>query len=151
VHLAKVYREFFGAALDEQPLGEWEEIRLYDFLKRDMGKSACIAMCGQRCLEIEPSYIDKFWEFDSIAFQVVFGKPRWLDPRPTQIRDEWNQLNQRVLKDSLSSFDWDGPDAEAEWEPILGSRFVRSLVKFGRERAFSIQSIAGMMGGAVFG
>jgi hypothetical protein len=151
VLLAEVYERFFNATLEGQPRGEWAETTLHDFLRSNMGRSACITMCGERCLEIEPKYLDKFWEFDSIAFQVVWGMPKWLNPKPTQVRDEYNRMSQHILKECLLSYDWEGPAAQAEWEPILGSRYVRSLMKAGHDRGFSLQSLGGMFGGAIFG
>ncbi|KAH8894603.1 cytochrome P450 [Thozetella sp. PMI_491] len=151
VHLAKVYDKQFTAALDAQPLGDWTTLGLYAFLKNDMGRSACVTMVGSRCLELEPGYLEKFWEFDNIAFQCVFGKPSWLDPRPTRIRDEFNRMGQGILNQTLKDYDWDGPAMQLEWEPTLGSRYIRSLLKLSRDHGFSVQSMAGMYGGVVFG
>jgi hypothetical protein len=151
VYLANVYDRYFGAALEEQPLGEWTTVRLYEFMRNEMGKSACITICGERCLEINPKFLDKFWEFDTIAFQVTFGPPKWISPRPTRIRDEWNMECQKIIKDGLDSFDWNGPAADSEWEPTFGSRYMRSLIKLCVDNDLSLQTAGGIFGGGLFG
>ncbi|GKT94837.1 cytochrome P450 family protein [Colletotrichum tofieldiae] len=122
-HLAKMFTKFFGESLEKQPLGEWATVRLFDFLRKDMGESALKSLCGTRILEIVPDYIDQFWRFDSIGVQAVYGLPKWINPKPAEERDKLNRMTQEFMKDAFSTFDWDGPDTESNWDPIFGSRY----------------------------
>ncbi|OHW97251.1 cytochrome p450 family protein [Colletotrichum incanum] len=142
-HLANTYTRFFGESLERQPLGKWATVRLFDFLRKDMGESALKSLCGTRILEIVPNYIDQFWRFDSIGVQAVYGLPKWINPKPAEERDKLNRMTQEFMKDAFSTFDWDGPDTESHWDPIFGSRYVRLLMKWLADRDMTMQTRAG--------
>ncbi|KAK2007308.1 cytochrome P450 [Colletotrichum eremochloae] len=141
--LADMYTKFFGQALEKQPSGEWTTVRLFDFLRKDMGESALKSLCGTRILELVPDYIEQFWRFDSIGVQAVYGLPKWINPKPTEERDKLNRMTQRFMKDAFSTFDWNGPDADSSWDPIFGSRYVRLLMKWLADKDMSMQTRAG--------
>ena len=53
------------------------------------------------------------------------------------------------FQDATGSFDWDGPGAEADWEPMFGSRFYRESSKWLAQSDFSLRtygSLAGITG-----
>ncbi|KAK1997997.1 cytochrome P450 [Colletotrichum falcatum] len=141
--LAVMYTKFFSQATEKQPLGEWTTVRLFDFLRKDMGESALKSLCGTRILELVPDYIEQFWRFDSIGVQAVYGLPKWINPRPAEERDRLNRMTQRFMKDAFSTFDWDGPDVDSSWDPVFGSRYVRLLMKWLADREMSMQTRAG--------
>ncbi|KAK1579310.1 cytochrome P450 [Colletotrichum navitas] len=142
-HLAIMYTKFFGQAIEKQPSGEWTTVRLFNFLRKDMGESALKSLCGTRILELVPDYIDQFWRFDSIGVQAVYGLPKWINPKPTEERDKLSHMTQEFLKDAFSTFDWDGPDVDSKWDPIFGSRYIRLLMKWLTDRDMSMRTRAG--------
>ncbi|OLN96876.1 Cholesterol 7-alpha-monooxygenase 2 [Colletotrichum chlorophyti] len=150
-HLTKMFGRFFDAALEKQPLGQWSTIRLFDLLRRDMGESALKAMSGTKVLEMHPGYIEQFWRFDSVAFQLVYGLPRWMNRKPVEERDKLNRMTREYLKRAFTNFDWNGPDAAAAWEPTFGSTYTRRIAKWLYDMDMSEQMRAGCYMVGVFG
>lgn len=149
--LAESYYALFSAELDQQPAGEWVTVRLYDYLKRNMCKAGTFSLCGKRLLDVNPDFIDAFWAFDEVSLQLVWGLPKWMNPGPARIRERLNLMCQRFLEEAFRDFDWNGPDADADWEPIFGSRFSREHAKWAKECGFSLRSRAGFYVTDVFG
>ncbi|TQN68328.1 Cholesterol 7-alpha-monooxygenase [Colletotrichum shisoi] len=141
--LIGLYARFLGEALEKQPLGEWATVRLFDLLREDMGESALRSLCGTRILEVLPDYIHQFWRFDSIGFQAVYGLPKWINPKPAEERDRLSDMTQKFLREAFATFDWDGPDAESDWEPVLGSRYIRLLLKWLADSDMTMRTMAG--------
>lgn len=111
-----------------------------------MAYCAVTTLVGSRIFELNPDFIERLWEFDSIIFPLVLGLPSWMNPRPTRIRDQWNKMIQRYVESGLKSFDWSGPEATASWEPVLGARVSRELVKWLLDSKFCSETVAGFLG-----
>ncbi|EXF77052.1 hypothetical protein CFIO01_01699 [Colletotrichum fioriniae PJ7] len=142
--LAESFITFFGEKLDQQPRDEWQTLQLFKYLKKDMAEAATISLAGRKLIEDHPEFVDIFWEFDTIAMQLMYGLPTWINPRPKQIQRKTLAMMSDFLTDAWAKFDWNGPDADADWEPIFGSRLQREHSKFWQQKGFSLQSRAGM-------
>ncbi|KXH49257.1 hypothetical protein CSIM01_13125 [Colletotrichum simmondsii] len=150
-HLAETYTNFFNEALEKQPVGQWATVRLLEFLKREMCASAIRSFCGTELLEMFPDYVEQFWRFDSIAFQVVYGLPKWINSGPVNERDKLNGMTQKYLEKAFAKFDWDGPAVDSIWEPTFGSSYVRKITKWLHDTDMAPETQAGFYMIAIFG
>lgn len=57
----------------------------------------------------------------------------------------------RHIDSALTSFDWDGADADYLWEPQFGSRLSRECTRWLRENGFSDHAAAGHTLATLFG
>lgn len=119
-------------------------IRLYSFLRKELATCATIALSGEELLKQNPNFVETMWEFDSYAFPLVFGVPRFLYPKAYAARDAYHEMGDRFLNAAFEKFDWSGPEAETDWEPIFGTRFHRTHSKFLKDRGFALRSRSGM-------
>jgi hypothetical protein len=139
------FLELFTATLNERfPVGEGKPLQLYSFLKQEMARAAIVAISGEEILKENPGFIDAMWEFDSYVYPLVFGIPRLIYPKAYAARDRFHEMGEKFLTAAWRKFDWDGPDADADWEPTFGSRFHRTHSKFLKERGFALRSRSGM-------
>lgn len=133
----------FRQTIEKKPLtGTWESASIIDICRRDVTKSAIAALIGDSLFEIHPDFLDTFWAYDSHIFKFSLGLPRWMIKESYQTRDRfWGMLND-YLDSAEKQFDWDGPDAEAAWEPLFGARVSREFLKWGKDRKFISSSPA---------
>ncbi|KAE9363129.1 cytochrome P450 [Stipitochalara longipes BDJ] len=145
------FLKLFTATLEEQfPIGESKSLRLYSFLKQEMARCAIISMSGEEILKQNPGFIDAMWEFDTYVFPLVFGVPRLLYPKAYAARDLFHEMGEKFLTAAWEKFDWSSSDADADWEPIFGTRFHRTHSKFTKDRGFALRTRSGMHLGTVW-
>jgi hypothetical protein len=149
--LAVTYNTFLRAKLEEQPIDEWQEVRLYDYLKRNMAEAATISLAGKRLLEMNPDFIDALWAFDEIILQLVWGLPAWMNSKAVRVRERYNKMGQKFLEDAFQAFSSTSGDTDVDWEPIFGSRFSREQAKWARDSGLSLQARAGLYVFNIFG
>ncbi|GAB1311915.1 hypothetical protein MFIFM68171_02125 [Madurella fahalii] len=143
--LAKNYQRFFEERLERFPLGKGMEVCVYDFLLKDMATAVVTAVNGKRILEMTPDLFDLLWSLDEVAASLVWGLPRWLNRDTCNKRDRFHGAVARYLESAFKDFDWD-TEGDPEWEPILGCRFIRELLRWMREKDFSLQAMASALG-----
>ncbi|KAK0705898.1 hypothetical protein B0T26DRAFT_755470 [Lasiosphaeria miniovina] len=90
-----------------------------------MGESAWGSFQGPRSLELDPNMVGALWDFDMVAFSLLYGLPRWM-----------------MANAARKNFDWDGLDAEPDWEEHFGARTSGKLTKYLKEAGFTDRSIA---------
>ncbi|KAH8203207.1 hypothetical protein TruAng_002612 [Truncatella angustata] len=145
--LSQHYYRVFAKTLDEKyAIGASHTVSLTELCRNEMIECAIKTFVGDRIFELNPTFTDMYWKFDSIIFPLVLGLPAWMNPRPTNVRDQWNQMIRVYLDTGLERFDWNGQDADADWEPVFGARVCRELVKWLRESDFSTETVAGFLG-----
>jgi hypothetical protein len=141
--LAQSYQKFFTERLEMQPLGEWTTARVFEFMKKDMATAAITSLAGPRIFELNPDLLDLLWEFDEIAASLVWGLPKWMNRKAYTRRERFHTACGRYLESAWANFDPYGPDADVDWEPNFGARFMRELAKWMKERDFSLRTCAG--------
>ncbi|KAF6803898.1 cytochrome p450 family protein [Colletotrichum sojae] len=149
--LAGSYDRFFGECLEKQPQGEWGSVRLFDMLRRDMAASGINSLCGTRLLEAHPGFVEQFWRFDDVAYQCMYGLPKWIAPKPVEERDKLRQMAWDYLEEVLPTYDWAAAEADGTWEPKLGSAYMRDLQKYLNGVDAAMQTRSGFMIIAIFG
>ncbi|ROT35576.1 cytochrome P450 [Sodiomyces alkalinus F11] len=160
--LARTFTRFFSAAIEEtQPLGgDWvEDVRIFAFLKHEMGTAAVASLSGTEVLRRVPNYVKRFWEFDSVGLRLVWGLPRFLDPEPVRVRNAFHDDVADFLDEAFKQ--WDAKKKEREgrnekeedpdWEPIFGNRFTRLAQTFVRDIGVSRRGQAGTLNTHVLG
>jgi hypothetical protein len=140
--LAETYYRFFGEKLKGMPLTEWTTVSVFAWLKDAMAESATVSFCGKRILEVNPTLVE-MWDFDKIALQLVWGLPKWINPWPIKLRQRWNGMGVKYLNTAFEEFDWNGPDSNADWDPVFGSRFSREYAKWVKKIGFESETRAG--------
>ncbi|OTA83400.1 hypothetical protein M434DRAFT_83944 [Hypoxylon sp. CO27-5] len=150
--LADTFFRFFSERLnDGHPLQTWTSVKLYDFMKKAMAESAIKSMFGTVLLEVNPDLLECYWEFDEVAGVLVWGLPRFLIPRAYKIRERLHNMTKKQTALAYEKFNWDGPEAESDWDPYWGSRFAREIARWLREAGFSVRSASGHTMATLFG
>lgn len=149
--LGESYHRFFSAKLGQQPSGQWVEVRLFDFLRATMAECATKALGGELLFEVNPDMVDGLWALDDVAFQLLYALPAWLNPKPLQVRARMQAMMTAYLEEAFRRFDWSGPDADSDWEPIFGSRLMRVSARYFKDRGFSLEGRGGLFFSSIFG
>lgn len=110
---------------------DWIEFHdLYDFLQRLISHATVETLMGSKIFEINPNIIQDFWTFERGTPKFLRFVPRWLMPSNYRARDRvFNTLLQldELASQHLSRLQPSDPD----WEPYLGSRFLRARFEHG--------------------
>ncbi|EMD85896.1 hypothetical protein COCC4DRAFT_146681 [Bipolaris maydis ATCC 48331] len=149
--LAQSFQTLFSQRLEEHATTEWVTVELFQLLKSAMAESAIISLFGSKIIELNPGFIDCYWEFDEIAGTLVWGLPNFMQRSSVAIRDRLHKMTRKHIDSAWDQFDWSGPDADSAWEPHFGSRLSRETAKWLRERGFSNQAAAGHTLASLFG
>ena len=143
--IADSFERLLSARLERYPLDGWSTVRICDFLRNDVAEAAVVSLAGSRILELDPDLLRKLWDFDEIAASIAWGPPKWMK------RDAWNKRDAlraacaKYLDAAWAGFDWDGQDADADWEPNFGARYSRELARWMKEADFAPQTCAGIV------
>ncbi|KAK3390639.1 cytochrome P450 [Podospora didyma] len=154
--LAASFQRLFAQKLGERfpVVGEWTDVRVFEFLKRDMAESAIVSLLGTRILEVNgggDEFIRLFWEMDAVLISLLWGLPHWMIRSAVAKRDALNAACTRYLEAAWAEFDWDGPEAHADWEPVFGSPFGRHFAKWIKEVGLSPKAMGGALAGVGVG
>jgi hypothetical protein len=162
--LASSFSQFWEQKLDAFPTApERREIRVFDWLKRDMAEATVASVTGTLLLEMHPEILDGLWEFVDVALSLLYAPSpssspalvRWIwskiNPRPYQVRQRVHGIMGDYLREAFERFDREGPDADADWEPVFGSRSHREQAMFYKERGFEWGTRVGTSFGFLFG
>lgn len=148
--LSELYYDFLLQKIDMIPLGTWKSDTVKRFMMGEMSECAVLTIFGTRILEINPGFMEAMWEFMLTIAEVPFGPPRWMNPQPWRNRDRFHTMTRKYLDAAWANFDWQGPDADADWEPHFGARGARELAKWMKE-TLSPQTSAGNVAAVIFG
>lgn len=149
--LADIFLRFFSEKLDQQSASEWTTVQIYSLLRTDMAESAIKSMFGSRILELNPDLVKCYWQFDEVAGVLVWGLPKFLKPKPRHIRERLHDMVHKQVEDAWENFDWNGPEAQSDWDPYWGSRFAREIARWLRESGFSNRTCSGHTTATLFG
>lgn len=111
---------------------EWTDLPdLYRFLQSEVFRAAVEAMCGSYLLPQSPTFVEDFWEFVTYVPWLSTGLPRWIFPKPYQVRDRLHNAirNWHRLAHKHSDCTKTGAD-DPEWEPYFGSKLMRARQEY---------------------
>ncbi|KAH6689456.1 cytochrome P450 [Plectosphaerella plurivora] len=158
--LAERFQGFFGERIEMREVGVWEQVVLGDVLRGEMAEAASRAMVGTEVFEMVPDLVERFWRYDAVALRLMLGMPQWWDREAYRVRDGLLEVLEGYLQDVLGRVTLDdegkfvkgnGEDDDPDWEPMLGSRFNRSVAGFGLSAGLSMRAVAGGMAMSMFG
>ena len=71
--LANSFYQLFSERLDAslKPNGEWSTTHLFSLLKTAMAEAAIVSLFGSQILDLNPGFVDAYWDFDEIAGTCV--------------------------------------------------------------------------------
>ncbi|OCL10073.1 cytochrome P450 [Glonium stellatum] len=100
---------------------------LYNFLQMEVSRAAIESMMGSKILELNPTLVEDFWNFDSNVPNYIRGFPRWIIPSAYKARD---RLLASVKKWHAYAHEHSdcsklGPD-DPEWDPYFGTKLVKA-------------------------
>ncbi|KAH6701359.1 cytochrome P450 [Leptodontidium sp. MPI-SDFR-AT-0119] len=149
--LAQSFQKLFSQRLDRQTTAEWTTVGLFGLLKTAMAESAIISLFGSQIIDLNPGFLECYWEFDDVAGTLVWGLPNFMQRSSVRIKDRLHKMTRNHIDSAWENFDWDGADADSAWEPHFGSRLSRETAKWLREGGFSDQAAAGHTLASLFG
>ncbi|KAH7322480.1 cytochrome P450 [Stachybotrys elegans] len=149
--LATPYVHFLGKKLDQQPLGEWIDINFYHTMRRLMSECSTQALFGTKLGELNPDLIEAFWDVEAVTLSLAWGLPRFMIPDRYAKRDRLRVMTKKQVDYAWEHFDWDGPDAKADWDPLWGSAWSRESAVWMRDHGFSNQATAGRVCSTLLG
>lgn len=141
--------------LETKEIGQdWVEYPdLYKFLQSTVTRASIETVYGRALLDLNPTFIDDFWEFEANAPRFLRGMPRWLMPNAYRARDKLVNafMKTHTFAHSRSDYSKTGP-RDPEWEPMLGSKLIRTrhehLLKMGPidDKALACEDLGLMFG-----
>ncbi|KAF3018238.1 hypothetical protein E8E14_013243 [Neopestalotiopsis sp. 37M] len=142
-------KQFSASLQTSYPLGEWRTVSVIDVCRHVVAESAIGALFGPDILRTNPSFLDAFWEFDTVFMKLILGLPAWMDPRPFRAHKRYLSMIDKHLDIVLNDFDWNAA-TEIEWEARFGARICRELVKWLRDAGFRREALSGALGALLF-
>ncbi|KAK5630928.1 hypothetical protein RRF57_006643 [Xylaria bambusicola] len=106
---------------------DWVEYPdLYKFLQLLVTHSSIETVFGTKLLELNPTFVEDFWEFETSAPQFLHAMPRWLIPSAFRVREKLIKsfVKWHAYAHSHYTISETSPD-ESDWEPNFGSRLIR--------------------------
>ncbi|KAK6063442.1 Cholesterol 7-alpha-monooxygenase 4 [Seiridium cupressi] len=152
-HMKPIIEYFRGqltSKLEKFPKGKWTEVGIIDLCRHDVTECAISALFGPKVFELNEGFLDAFWQYDENIFTLVLGLPEWVNPRPYRVRDRFLTMIDSYLRVAWKEFDWNGPDADAYFEPHFGARVSREIVRWLKDGGFHDRSQAGALGSLLF-
>jgi hypothetical protein len=125
--------ERFAATLDRDldrlEIGsDWVEFAdLYRFLQLTVTHSSIETVFGEKLLELNPSFVEDFWDFEVNAPALLHCMPRWIAPTGYRVRDKLIKSFEKWHAYANANYDCSktGPE-DPEWEPNFGSKLIRT-------------------------
>jgi hypothetical protein len=122
---------------------QWTELPdLLAFCRTEMLTAAIISLCGEHILELTPTFVADFWQFDDALPWIFKEMPRWLIPRRYAARDKMlvNIKKYHLFGADPKNFDWEDEAAvNADWEPVYGHRIMRARRQMCKNAGMSVE------------
>lgn len=134
-HLESISQKFMSNLAHNTELldikDDWVEFPdLYNFLQGLVSRATIEALMGSKIFEINPNIVEDFWTFERGTPQFIRCLPRWLMPTQYKARDRIFDTLKKLddlASQHLSRLEPSNPD----WEPYLGSKFLRARHEYG--------------------
>ncbi|KAI1084640.1 putative cytochrome P450 [Whalleya microplaca] len=148
--LVDTFRRSLSQALERYPTTEWTTVSIQSLCRREVAELAIGVLFGPDLIKSSPDFIDRFWAFDEHLFMLVLGLPKWMNSGPSKAHDRYVVAIEKWLDSASARFDWEGPEAETDWEPRFGGRATRELFKWMKEVGWRSEVIAATLGALAF-
>ncbi|KAK3367522.1 cytochrome P450 [Podospora didyma] len=133
--------------------GTWVELPdLFEFFKSEMFHATTTAVCGEHIFKVCPDFSSVFWDFDRNIMTYLRTVPRLFAPKAHAIRDQAIALVKKWQLWAATRFDVYAEDfTEPDYEPIWGSRYIRSRARLDKDLGISADGSAGAELGLIWG
>lgn len=148
--IAERFDQNLNEVLSSYPVGKWTSISVQAFCRSKVVEASVNSLFGPGLIKLNSDFVDRFWQFDKNVFKLVMGLPRWMNSGPFQAHDRYVDAIRTWLDSASIGFEWDGPEADADWESYFGGRAPRELVKWMKETGWRKEVIAATVGALVF-
>ncbi|KAK7998542.1 cytochrome P450 [Apiospora marii] len=148
--LIKMYCRNLDELFERYSAGEWSTVSIQKLCRYEVTRALITTLFGPRLIELNPDFVDRLWAFDEQVFQLVMGLPKWLNSKPAKAHDAFVGSMERWLDAASDGFDWEAPEADADWEPHFGGRAVREMYRWMKETEWRDEVIAATLGALVF-
>ncbi|KAK7974515.1 hypothetical protein PG989_016363 [Apiospora arundinis] len=148
------YQELFLPCLTRFPVGKWvADVRVYEFLKLNMASAATQWMMGSKVLDVNPDFIEAFWDYEQFGESLSFGLPKCLTRKAVTARERFRLMCLKWYKAIDQKLDMHDASAAGEpsWDPIIGSRISREMIKWAKAFEFSDDSLGAAYALLLFG
>ncbi len=103
---------------------------LSSFIKEPLFQAAVESICGPHLFALNPNLAQDFWAFDKEVVPLCKGYPRWLSLGSSKARDKCVEAMRKWNRHAREHFKTEKPNSDAEFESLLGTRFVRARKEF---------------------
>ncbi|KPM38845.1 hypothetical protein AK830_g7698 [Neonectria ditissima] len=119
--------------------GGWTEVDdLYALLKDSLLRAALQALCGEKFLELSPTFPEDFWAFDYHLPNLFKRLPKWLVPKSHRARDRALEGVLRYHQYGRQHMDFMDPAVlKQDWTPEFGARLMSA-----RQKMFSTTGLS---------
>ena len=152
---ARFYDIFRERVRDCCPVvGEWQTANLFGFMRLHMAGAATRALAGSRLLERsgEEDFLDAFWNYDTVTLRLLYLLPRWMDPTAWRIRERLHRMVVDWVREDFDAlYEREAVDEGEDWHPVLGLRFTRQYLNWGKGIGLSVETRAGYLMGFLLG
>ncbi|KAK7432021.1 hypothetical protein QQZ08_001311 [Neonectria magnoliae] len=126
--------------------GEWTEVDdLYGVLKDSLIRAALQALCGEKFLELSPTFPDDFWTFDYHLPNLFKRLPKWLVPKSYRARDIALEGVLRYHEYGRQQMDFsDQAVLKQDWTPKFGARLMSARQNMFSTTGFSPRGAAAL-------
>jgi hypothetical protein len=113
--------------LDQLPIGnEWVEFPdLLKFFHDLVGATMVEALAGPSLLQVNPTFLDDFWEFDQYISWFARGVPSFLIPKGFSIRSRLISQLKEWYCYARKNFNESSIDKDGQFDPYWGSAIMR--------------------------
>ena len=134
--MTKRFVEKLGSLIveDEAIKSDWTEIPdLTNFLQKMIFRAATTSLCGPHLLQLNPTFIDDFWEYIRDIPVLYKGFPRWLNPKAHRARDRCLAAIKKWHIYAWEHTDRSQDDDNISWEQYFGARIMRTRYTYARK------------------
>ncbi|KAI2619593.1 cytochrome P450 [Hypoxylon sp. NC1633] len=137
--LAASFQNFLAKKLSTFPIGEWAQVSVMNFIRREMAAASICSVVGRDILDKHPAFIDALGKYDSYAESLAFGLPSWLNKRGIKAREDLRTMCLEWYEEAEQGASM-MPSQESD--SVFGSRLSKELRDWAKSFGFSNESIA---------
>ncbi|KAK4157553.1 cytochrome P450 [Chaetomidium leptoderma] len=150
------HQQLVAAPAPPPPVGggeEWvDDVHIFGTLRRTMATAATHAVLGSLILDVNPGFVDAFWEYERYVETLEFGLPEWLNRSAVRARARFRDMCRRWYEVADRTYDWAADDAsDTNWEPAFGSPVSRGLARWAKSFGFSADTMGPLFMLFIFG
>ncbi|KFA54597.1 hypothetical protein S40293_02256 [Stachybotrys chartarum IBT 40293] len=149
---ARDFQSKFWEYLSRFPVGESAEIKLLDFLRESITTAATQAVIGKQVLDINPGFVDAFWQYEKHVEKLAFGLPGWFNKPAIQARERFRKMLTKWFESIKNNIDYETvASEEADQIPLFASRVSRNLAHWTNSFNFSSDNVGAIYALFLFG